>query len=69
MITYEPFWETLRKKNISIYKLVHPDYYGLSHGTLTSLKQNKSITMTTLDNICNMLNITPDEVIKYTPTR
>lgn len=67
MITYDPFWETLKRKNISIYKLVSPDYYGLSHGTLTSLKQNKSITMATLDNLCNMLDITPDEIIKYTP--
>ena len=65
MISYEPLWETMRKKNISTYMLI--SRFSFSKGTLDSLKHNRSITMNTLNYIVNMLGCTPEEVIKYTP--
>lgn len=62
MFNYEPLWETLRTKNISQYQLIHE--YGMSTGTLDSLRQNRSITMNTLDMICQILDCQASDVVK-----
>ena len=64
MITYEPFFNTLKRKEISTYRLLNN--YGFSKGTLDSLKQNKNITMETLNYICNLLECEISDVIRYT---
>ena len=64
MITYEPFFNTLKRKEITTYKLINE--YGFSKGTLDSLKQNKNITMETLNYICNLLECGISDVIRYT---
>ncbi|MCX4317342.1 MAG: helix-turn-helix transcriptional regulator, partial [Lachnospiraceae bacterium] len=58
MISYAPFWETLKRKQISQYQLIRD--YSFSTGTLDTLRKNNSITMNTLHDICQMLqcNIT-----------
>lgn len=63
MITYEPFFKTLKKKGISTYKLIND--YGFSKGTLDSLRQNRNITMETLNLLCNMLDCEVADVIHY----
>lgn len=66
MITYEPFFETLKAKGISQYKLVTD--YGFSHGTLSALKQNKSVTIATLNSLMEMLEINDiTQVLRYIP--
>lgn len=42
VISYEPMWETMRKKNITTYNLIKD--YNFSRGTLDSLKQGRNIT-------------------------
>ena len=64
MINYEPFFNTLKRKEISTYRLINN--YGFSKGTLDSLKQNKNITMETLNYICNLLECEISDVIRYT---
>ena len=64
MITYEPFFSTLKRKEISTYRLINN--YGFSKGTLDSLQQNKNITMETLNYICNLLECEISDVIRYT---
>lgn len=64
MITYEPFFETLKRKKITTYKLINE--YNFSKGTLDSLKQNRNITMDTLNDICNLLECGVNDVISYT---
>lgn len=53
MITFEPLWKTMKKKNISQYSLIKD--FGFSTGTLDALRKNKSITLNTLNDICNIL--------------
>lgn len=65
MITFEPFWETLRRKNISQYMLIKQ--YGFSTGTLDALRKNQSITLNTLNDICNILQCDIMDVIQFTP--
>ena len=64
MITYEPLWNTLKKKGISTYKLINE--YHVSKGTIDSLKQNRNIYMRTLNDLCNLLDCDITDVIKYT---
>lgn len=64
MITYNPFWETLKKKNISVYKLINT--YNLSRSTIDKLKHNKNITIFTLNNLCEMLDCDVNDIIEYT---
>ena len=65
MITYAPLWETLKRKQLSTYKLIKD--YGLSKGTLDALKHDRNITMATLNDLCNLLKCTPSEIIAYFP--
>lgn len=62
MFDYSPLWETMRKKRITQYQLIKE--YNISNGTLDSLRQNRSITMHTLDNLCQILDCTPNEIVK-----
>ena len=55
MITYKPLWETLKKKNISTYKLLKD--YGISRGMLDNLS--------TLNELCNMLDCDVTDIIEY----
>ena len=64
MITYEPLWTTLEKKNITTYQLLKN--YNISRGMLDNLKHNRSITMNTLNELCNILNCDVTDIIKYT---
>lgn len=65
MITFEPLWETMKKKNISQYSLIKD--FGVSTGTLDALRQNRSITLNTLNDLCNILDCDVSDVIKHTP--
>lgn len=67
IITYEPLWDTLKRKGISTYVLIKD--YSFSKGTLDSLKHNRNISTATLNDICNMLNCDISDVIKFTPDK
>ena len=63
MITFEPLWKTLKEKNISQYKLLNE--YNMSRGMLDNLKHNRSITLTTLNQLCDMLECDIADIIEY----
>ncbi len=67
MITYAPLWRTLKKKKISTYALIKD--YGFSKGTLDALKHDRNITMATLNDICGLLDCTPEDIIEYVPDK
>ena len=62
MIDYSPFWETLKKKNISQYTLLQN---GIGHRTLDSLRKNKNITMLTMESLCRLLDCRPEEIVQF----
>lgn len=53
MISYEPLWETMRQKGISIYAMINK--YGISASTIHSLRHGGNINMLTLEKLCNAL--------------
>lgn len=63
MITYNPFWETLKKKNISTYSLEHK--YNMNKATIYRLKHNHNITMQTLDQLCQTFDCDITDIIEY----
>lgn len=63
MISYAPLWETMKKKNISQYRLLE---LGIDNRTLHGLKHNKNITLLTLERLCTILECTPNDIIEFT---
>lgn len=64
LITFTPLWATLKQKNISQYALIKK--YGVSTGTLDALRQNRSITLNTLNDLCTILQCNVEDVIEFT---
>ncbi len=63
IISYEPLWKTLKQKDISQYKLIKE--YGFSTGTLDALRKNRSITLNTLHDICEILECDIADVVEF----
>ena len=63
MISYKPFYETLKKKNISTYKLINE--FGVSRSLLDRLKHNKPISTVTINDICTFLDCSVEDVLVY----
>ena len=67
MISYDPLWETMQRRDISTYKLINS--YGFSKGTLDSLRHNRNITTATLNDICGILDCRVEDVLVYIPDK
>ena len=63
MISYKPFWETLKYKNVSTYAL--REKYGISPNTLTRMKSNKYLSMRTIEDFCKILDCEIEDIVKY----
>ena len=63
MINYEPLWKTMKEKGVTTYTLIYKQ--GISAYTVTNLKRNKSITMHTMEKLCNILDCTPTDIVKF----
>lgn len=65
MISYEPFYKTLKSKGFTTYKLINT--HGISRSLLDRLKHNKPISTVTIDDLCKILNCRVDEILLYMP--
>ena len=54
MISYEPFYKTLFRKDITEYNLIYKQ--GFSANTLYRIKKGKPISTKTLDALCDALD-------------
>ena len=63
MISYAPFYETLKEKNISTYKLINQ--YGISRSLLDRLKHDKPISTVTLDDLCKILSCRVEDILVF----
>lgn len=64
MISYEPLWRTMKEKGVTKYTLIYK--LGFSAYTITNLRKNKSITMSTLEKLCKVLECKPNDIIEFT---
>ena len=65
MISYEPFYKTLKEKQISTYKLIND--YKVSRSLLDRLKHNKPLTTVTLNDLCTILDCKVEDILVYIP--
>lgn len=65
MISYAPLWQTMKKKEVTTYTLIH--HFRFSKGTLDSLKQGRNISTTTINDLCQMLDCRVEDIIEYIP--
>lgn len=63
MISYEPLYETMKKKGMTTYKLIND--HGISRSLLDRLKHNKPITTVTLNDLCKILDCRVEDIIIY----
>ncbi len=63
MISYQPFYKTLREKGISTYRLINQ--YGISRSLLDRLKHDKPISTMTLDDLCKILSCRVEDIVIY----
>ena len=66
MISYKPFWETLKNKNMSTYILINQ--YNISSSTINRLRHGQPISTTTIDSLCSILGCSMEEILRYEPS-
>ena len=65
MISYTPFWKTLKEKGESTYALI--EKYGISSATIDRLRNGKGISTAKINDLCKILNCTVSDIIEYEP--
>ena len=65
MISYQPFWDTLRASPESTYTLIK--HHRISSSTIDKLRKNKPLTTTTLNDLCRILNCSISQILEYIP--
>ncbi|MCQ2548664.1 MAG: helix-turn-helix transcriptional regulator [Lachnospiraceae bacterium] len=63
MIVYDRLWETMKKKNISQYKLINE--YHVSAGQLSRLRANSHVSSHTIDLLCKILDCRVEDVMTF----
>ena len=64
MISYDPLWATMEKQGVTTYALINK--YGINPRTINNLKHNKSITMFTLERLCQILDCQAESIVEFT---
>ena len=65
MISYAPFWETLKNSKETTYTLINT--YKVSSSTIDKLRNNKNITTLTINDLCRILDCDISDIIEYIP--
>lgn len=63
MIDYSPLWETMKRKEITQYKLIKDKV--LDNRVLDTLRKNNNITMLTLEKLFHALDCTPNDIVRF----
>lgn len=65
MISYEPLWETMRRRQATTYTLQVKG--EISSSTVRRLKANESVSTNTLDALCKILECEIGDLIRFLP--
>ena len=66
MISYEPFWMTLRGSGETTYTLIKD--HGMSSSTIDKLRKNKPLNTTTINDLCRILSCPVEKILQYVPS-
>ena len=67
MITYEPFYRTIKEKGITEYALIFK--HGISANTIQRMKHGEAITTNTLDTLCYVLDCEVEDILLHDKTK
>lgn len=67
MISYEPFWKTLKLKNVTTYAL--REKHNISPNTLTRMKNNNYLSLRTIEDFCKILDCRLEDIVEYIPDK
>jgi len=62
MISYEPLFNTMRKKGITSYRL---QKMGFNRATYYSIKSGQSVSTNTINHLCRLLHCRVEDVMEY----
>ncbi len=62
-MTFDPLWKTMKKKDITTYTLITK--YNISKGTIDNLKHNRSVTLKTIHDLCEILDCKVQDIVQY----
>lgn len=63
MISYRPFWNTLKDKSVSTYALISK--YNISSATIDRMRKSGGISTTKINDLCKILNCKVEDIIEY----
>jgi len=65
LISYEPFWRTMKERGVTTYALI--TRHNISSATIDRMKKGEGITTAKLDDLCRILQCTVSDIIEYIP--
>lgn len=63
MISYAPFWKTLKEKGISTYVLINK--FNISSETFDRMRKGKGLSTAKIDDFCKILHCRVEDIIEY----
>lgn len=63
MISYQPLWETMKRKQITTYYLRFKG--GISGSTMLRLQAGDSVSTNTIDMLCQILKCSVSDIMEY----
>lgn len=66
MISYAPFWQTLRSSSESTYTLIKNHH--ISSSTIDKLRKNRPLNTTTVNDLCRILSCRVEQIMEYIPS-
>ncbi|MBO5836954.1 MAG: helix-turn-helix transcriptional regulator [Oscillospiraceae bacterium] len=66
MISYAPFWVTLKSSKESTYTLIKDHH--ISSSTIDKLRKNRPLNTTTINDLCRILNCQVAQIMEYIPS-
>ena len=66
MISYKPFWDTLKASTETTYTLIH--HHHVSSAIIDKLRKDKPMNTTTLNDLCRILNCPIEHIAQYVPS-
>ena len=65
MIVYDRLWDTMKKREISQYRLMKE--FHISAGQLDRLRKNATVNTYTLSTFCKILDCRLEDIAEYIP--
>lgn len=62
-IDYQPLYKTMKENGVSWYQMQQE---GIDNKTCQQLRDNKNITLETLEKLCDILSCTPNDIVQFT---